>query len=153
MLPVQLGNPFGNVPFFVLRNAGDYAGDASAAPELKLSKNGGQPVQAYGQVVSAGSGLFWLMGDARDRDTLGPVQIIVTAPAGDVPIPEMYAVVNYDPYTQPASQAASVNVSGGLSPTDSANLAALLASALRSENNLRLLDQNDLIQSLKGKIQ
>jgi hypothetical protein len=107
---VQLANPFAAIPFSILHNTGDYAGDAGAVPKLNLSKNGGALVPAYGTIVNAGGGLFWLMGDARDRDTLGPVRMVVTAPSGDVPIPEGYSVVNYDPWQIQSSQGPASNV-------------------------------------------
>jgi len=84
MIEVQQGNTTVAIPFPVLLNSGNYAGDPNATPTVELSKNGGDLVPAYGQVKSIGKGLFCLLPDPRDADTLGPVQMVLSVGGSDI---------------------------------------------------------------------
>lgn len=90
------------IPFRVLNNAGDYPGAPGAMPSVMLAKNGAPPVPANGSVIDGGSGLYWLGGNQADRDVLGTVAILVSAPAGDVDVQVNYArSVTRDPDHNP----------------------------------------------------
>jgi len=108
------------VPFYVAQNLGDFHGAPGAKPTVMLSKNAGDPVPAFGVIVDKGAGLYWLMPDARDRDVVGPVAMLVTAPSGDIAPPQSYYVKAPSHINPPQT----INFYGsGLSATDSANLA------------------------------
>lgn len=102
-MQVQQNSPTHAVPFFLAVNAGNYQGDPGATPTVQLSKDGAPLVPAMGNVVPAGGGAYWLLGDPRDRDVVGPVMMVITGPSGDIAPPAYYSVVPFNPDIHPQS--------------------------------------------------
>lgn len=84
MIPIPQGNTSIPIPFPVLANSGNYSGDPTATPTVKLSKNGASQVDAVGKVVPVGNGGFWFWPAAQDVDTPGPVMMFVVVSSGDI---------------------------------------------------------------------
>lgn len=122
----------GSVPFFVFANSGNYPGDGSAMPTVKLSKADGTQAQAQGEIVNDGGGVYRLLGNAADRNVLGVVTMIITASTGDVSPPVYYEVV---------------------APSIWRQLLSLPQNIASMANNIRLLTASQVPASQKGEIQ
>lgn len=143
-MQVQLGSQNKRVPFQLIANSGDFRLAPGASPTVQLEKNGAPPVPAAGTISTNGTGTYWLNGHPNDRDTLGMVVLLVTAPSGDIAPSTAYEVVAFDPDSPPSPT--GLTIAGGFGAIDSQNLAALLA-------DMRLLVKYSIPSTAQGGIQ
>lgn len=128
MLKVQQNNPSKPIPFLVRQPVSPYAGDPGKTITAQIRKPGGSWGPAAGTVADLGFGYYELQGAVADRDTLGIVLVQLAGPAGDLIPGDGYEVVAYDPDAAPSAPVVVNVTAAGLSPTDSANLAAAMTS-------------------------
>lgn len=78
----------------VVVNGGDFRGAEGLASQLtvKLSKNGQPQQNAKGSIAEGGSGIYWLMPNPSDADTIGPVAVTVITPTGYIAEPVEFEV-------------------------------------------------------------
>lgn len=134
------------IPLYVPQNSGDFAGATGLTLTAMLQKNGGGPVPAKGTIAAGAGGAYWLNPDPGDRDVVGPVFVTLSGiPGGDVQLPGAYTVL-------PPQSPPGISL-GGLSATDSLNLAALVAHAAKIDANIRVLAQSLAPNPLKEQIQ
>ena len=108
--PLQQGSAQ-QVLIFRLVLSSDHVSPAiGLSPTVTLSKNGGTYNSAAGTVTEIGNGLYKLLGNAADRDTLGPLILKATAGTADIEH-VIFQVVGYDPMTSIAGNLEDADVS------------------------------------------
>lgn len=115
------------ITFLLVLSSDHITGATGKSPTVTLSKNGGSYGAASGAVTELGNGIYRLAGNATDANTLGPLDIHITATDCD-PADIKCQVVAFDPRV---ALATPTNITAGTitTVTNLTNAPASLATA------------------------
>jgi hypothetical protein len=97
MEPRKQGSTDRPIPILLVSSSDHVTPVTGATVTVTLSKDGGAFVAAAGAITERGNGVYWLAGNATDRNTLGALVVYATA-AGADPFHGAYTIVPWDPF-------------------------------------------------------